>query len=141
MRFSLVSTIAFAAILFAVDAVGGQWWRLRPQPTPTPVRRAAPAPVASPRAKATPEIYVALPNYDEETATRLQIFLDNNDFGPGKIDGKMGEFFRKALVHYKRAHGMAETGAVDSWLFDQVPETFTTFAIPPEALNFAGPTA
>src|ERR1700730_2508614 len=33
---------------------------------------------------------VALPNYDEETATRLQIFLDNSDFGPGKIDGKMG---------------------------------------------------
>jgi len=24
-------------------------------------------------------------------------FLDNNDFGPGKIDGRMGEFFRKAL--------------------------------------------
>src|SRR3989475_8459187 len=89
-----------------------------------------------------PRVYpVALPNYDEETSTKLQIFLDNNDFGPGKIDGRMGEFFRKALVHYKRAHGMAETGAVDSWLFDQVPETFTTFTIPPEALNFVGPTA
>ena len=38
-----------------------------------------------------PKVYpVALPNYDEETATRLQIFLDNSDFGPGKIDGKMG---------------------------------------------------
>ena len=42
----------------------------------------------------------------------------------------MGEFFRKALVHYKRAHGMAETGAVDSWLIDQVPETYTNYAIP-----------
>src|SRR5690242_4881335 len=30
-----------------------------------------------------PRVYpVALPNYDEETATRLQIFLDNSDFGP-----------------------------------------------------------
>src|SRR5262249_33873766 len=49
-----------------------------------------------------PKVYpVALPNYDEETATRLQIFLDNNDFGPGKIDGRMGEFFRKALISYK----------------------------------------
>ena len=37
------------------------------------------------------------PNYDEETATRLQI-LDNSDFGPGKIDGRMGEFSRKALM-------------------------------------------
>src|ERR1700716_3049403 len=89
-----------------------------------------------------PRVYpVALPNYDEETATRLQIFLDNCDFGPGKIDGRMGEFFRKALIHYKRAHGMAETGAVDSWLFAQVPETYTNFTIPPEALNFVGPTA
>src|SRR5437879_7704240 len=89
-----------------------------------------------------PRVYpVALPNYDEETATRLQIFLDNNDFGPGKIDGKMGEFFRKALVHYKRAHGMPETGAVDQWLLEQVPETYTNFTIPPEAEDFVGPTA
>jgi len=90
---------------------------------------------------ATPKVLVALPNYDEETSTKLQIFLDNNYFGPGKIDGKMGEFFRKALVHYKRAHGMAETGAVDSWLLDQVPETYTTYAIPPEAEDFVGPVA
>src|SRR5438067_6376840 len=54
-----------------------------------------------------PRVYpVALPNYDEETATRLQIFLDNSDFGPGKIDGRMGEFFRKALISYKHAHAM-----------------------------------
>ena len=90
---------------------------------------------------ATPKVLVALPNYDEETSVKLQIFLDNNYFGPGKIDGKMGEFFRKALVHYKRAHGMAETGAVDSWLLDQVPETYTTYAIPPEAEDFVGPVA
>ncbi|HKS31830.1 MAG TPA: hypothetical protein VJR28_05430, partial [Chthoniobacterales bacterium] len=56
-----------------------------------------PTPVSTP----PPRVYpVALPNYDEETATRLQIFLDNNDFGPGKIDGRMGEFFRKALISY-----------------------------------------
>src|SRR5437660_12824304 len=77
-----------------------------------------------------PRVYpVALPNYDEETSTRLQIFLDNNDFGPGKIDGKMGEFFRKALISYKQAHGMRETGFVDQWLLDQVPVTYTTYTI------------
>ena len=64
-----------------------------------------------------PRVYpVALPNYDEETATRLQIFLDNSDFGPGKIDGKMGEFFRKALISYKHAQAMPKTGAVDQVL-------------------------
>jgi lipoprotein-anchoring transpeptidase ErfK/SrfK len=84
---------------------------------------------------------VALPNYDEETSTRLQIFLDNNDFGPGKIDGEMGEFFRKALIAYKRAHAMEETGAVDSWLLDQVPETYTNYTITAEDLKFVGATA
>src|SRR5881392_1494015 len=86
-----------------------------------------------------PRIYpVALPNYDEETATRLQIFLDNSDFGPGKIDGKMGEFFRKALISYKHAHLMPKTGAVDSWLLEQVPVTFTNYTIKGDDLAFVG---
>src|SRR5437763_918481 len=86
-----------------------------------------------------PRIYpVALPNYDEETATRLQIFLDSSDFGPGKIDGKMGEFFRKALISYKHALAMPKTGAVDSWLLDQVPVTYTTYTIREEDLKSIG---
>ncbi|PYI59047.1 MAG: murein L,D-transpeptidase [Verrucomicrobia bacterium] len=86
-----------------------------------------------------PRIYpVALPNYDEETATRLQIFLDNSDFGPGKIDGKMGEFFRKALISYKHAHAMPKTGAVDQWMLDQVPNTYTSYTIRDEDLKHIG---
>ncbi|PYJ27785.1 MAG: hypothetical protein DME90_09360, partial [Verrucomicrobia bacterium] len=86
-----------------------------------------------------PRVYpVALPNYDEETATRLQIFLDNSDFGPGKIDGKMGEFFRKALISYKHAHAMPKTGAVDQWMLDQVPITYTTYTIKDEDLKQVG---
>ena len=86
-----------------------------------------------------PRVYpVALPNYDEETATRLQIFLDNSDFGPGKIDGKMGEFFRKALISYKHAHAMPKTGAVDQWMLDQVPVTYTTYTIREEDAKLVG---
>src|SRR5438093_5409582 len=86
-----------------------------------------------------PRVYpVALPNYDEETATRLQIFLDNSDFGPGKIDGKMGEFFRKALISYKHARAMPKTGAVDQWLLDQVPVTYATYTIREEDLKLVG---
>jgi len=81
---------------------------------------------------------VALPNYDEQTATQLQIFLDNADFGPGKIDGKMGEFFRKALISYKHAHAMPKTGAVDQWLLDQVPIVYTTYTIKGDDLAFVG---
>src|SRR5207253_412342 len=96
---------------------------------------------ASAQEKTTPppKVYpVALPNYDEETATRLQIFLDNNYFGPGKIDGKMGEFFRKAIISYKHAYAMPKTGAVDQWMLDQVPETYTTYTIKEEDLKFVG---
>src|SRR5512132_2538430 len=83
-----------------------------------------------------PRVYpVALQNYDEETATRLQIFLDNSDFGPGKIDGRMGEFFRKALISYKHAHAMPKTGAVDQWMLDQVPVTYATYTIRDEDLK------
>src|SRR5712672_3951734 len=81
--------------------------------------RAQETPAATPPPKVYP---VALPNYDEETATRLQIFLDNNNFGPGKIDGKMGEFFRKALISFKHAHAQRETGVVDQSMLDQVPQ-------------------
>jgi len=95
-------------------------------------------PPGEPTAKPTPQIVVALPNYDEETATKLQIFLDNSDFGPGKIDGKMGEFFRKALVSYKHAQKMRETGVVDQWLLDQVPVTFTTYTIKGDDLAYVG---
>src|ERR1043166_6052422 len=96
-------------------------------------------PPPTPASTPPPRVYpVALPNYDEETATRLQIFLDNNDFGPGKIDGKMGEFFRKALISYKHANAMPKTGAVDQWMLDQVPVTYTTYTIREEDLKQIG---
>src|ERR1043165_7910318 len=87
------------------------------KPAPKPSPKSSPKPKAS----APGSIPVALPNYDEETSVKLQIFLDNNDFGPGKIDGRMGEFFRKALISYKHAQAMPKTGAVDQWMLDQVP--------------------
>jgi len=43
-----------------------------------------------------------------EDNTRLQIFLDNANFGPGKIDGRQGEFTRKAVALYKQAQGLTD---------------------------------
>ena len=37
--------------------------------------------------------------------TRLEIFLDSRSFGPGKIDGKAGEFVELALSRYQMAQG------------------------------------
>ncbi|MFN2475725.1 MAG: L,D-transpeptidase family protein [Chthoniobacterales bacterium] len=111
-----------------------------PKSAASPAAKKAGAPVPA-RAMAEPTPMIALPNYDEEKSTRLQIFLDNHNFGPGKIDGQMGEFFRKALVSYKKANGMPVTGAVDQTFLDEVPQAFTTWTIPPEAENFVGPTS
>ncbi|HEX8311350.1 MAG TPA: YhjD/YihY/BrkB family envelope integrity protein [Chthoniobacteraceae bacterium] len=44
-----------------------------------------------------------------EDATRLQIFLDRANFGPGKIDGRGGEFTQKALARYRQSQGGGET--------------------------------
>ena len=53
----------------------------------------------------TPTPPKAPPALSVEDATRLQVFLDRENFGPGKLDGKTGEFTRKALVRYGRARG------------------------------------
>jgi lipoprotein-anchoring transpeptidase ErfK/SrfK len=127
MKWLLTTLIIFSIATFAFA-------EKKSTPATPQVRKALPVSEPVP----VPKIPVALPNYDEETSTRLQIFLDNNYFGPGKIDGQMGEFFRKALLHYKHLHGMPETGAVDSWLFDQVPETYTTYTIKLDNLKFIG---
>ncbi|RYD25881.1 MAG: hypothetical protein EOP87_23660, partial [Verrucomicrobiaceae bacterium] len=49
---------------------------------------------------------------DEETL-RLQIFLDSKDFGPGVVDGRTGEFTKKALVLYRDANGLSPDAPVD----------------------------
>ena len=49
-----------------------------------------------------------------EEATRLQVFLDNSNFRPGRIDGRYGEFTRKAVMFFKRSKGQPDSGTQDS---------------------------
>ncbi len=46
---------------------------------------------------------------DPTTILSLQIFLDNHDFGPGQIDGKLGSFTRKALQFYNTQQGLPKS--------------------------------
>ena len=112
MKPAIVICLALAALASRADA--GWFSRRTPTPTPTPIpiRKALPPPTPTPEPTPvpTPRELVALPIYDEDTSVRLQIFLDEHEFGPGKIDGKMGEFFGKALVAYKKANGLPPTG-------------------------------
>jgi lipoprotein-anchoring transpeptidase ErfK/SrfK len=81
-----------------------------------------------------------------EEATRLQVFLDNSNFGPGKIDGKDGEFTRKALALFKRSQGQADSTAraaktpIDTTGLDlaSVDPVFTTYVVAKEDVESAG---
>ncbi len=74
-----------------------------------------------------------------EDILRLQIFLDTQLFGPGKVDGRPGEFTTKALKHYQHAQGLPETElAVHTLDLGSVPEVYTTYTIRPEDLKFVG---
>jgi lipoprotein-anchoring transpeptidase ErfK/SrfK len=43
---------------------------------------------------------------DVESVLRLQAYLDRQGFGPGKVDGKLGEFTRKAVDCYNTTIGL-----------------------------------
>ncbi|MBA3830806.1 MAG: hypothetical protein H0X34_02710, partial [Chthoniobacterales bacterium] len=78
--FALLALLAFAS---PADAQG--WFRRRPPtpvPTPIPFLIPRPAPTPVPTPALPPRELVALPVYDEQTSVRLQIFLDNKQFGP-----------------------------------------------------------
>ncbi len=56
---------------------------------------------------------------DFDRLTQLQIFLDDANFGPGKIDGRWGEFTRKSLARYLRANDQTIPEFTD-----EIPATF-----------------
>ena len=76
-----------------------------------------------------------------EIITRLQIFLDEQNFGPGIIDGRPGEFTLKALGRYQQAHGLPvakkldETGQLP---LDSIYPIYTTYTIQPDDLKRIG---
>lgn len=59
--------------------------------------------------KRTPKAptFVGEPGADFETHLRIQIYLDRKGFGPGKLDGAIGTFTRRAVDFYNGSHGHA----------------------------------
>jgi lipoprotein-anchoring transpeptidase ErfK/SrfK len=87
-----------------------------------------------------PPIAKAVPVSTRDVTTQLQIFLDQHLFGPGKIDGRPGEFLGKALVRYQRAHKLPETGVLDANIpIDSVYPVYTFYTFKDEDLKFVGP--
>lgn len=83
----------------------------------------------------------ALPKAPEpiEPILRLQIFLDTQLFGPGKVDGRPGEFTNKALMRYQIAQGLQPTTVEQNTLnLSSVAELYTTYTIRPDDLKYVG---
>jgi len=93
-------------------------------------------PSAQPAPEAVPgEVARAEPVGEREVTARLQIFLDQQQFGPGKIDGRPGEFTAKALARYQLAHGLPVTGNLEDAAglpLDSVYPVYTFYTITPE---------
>jgi lipoprotein-anchoring transpeptidase ErfK/SrfK len=94
---------------------------------------------APPQAPAEPQIMRAEPVRERELITRLQIYLDQRNFGPGKIDGRWGEFTGKALNRSQKASGMVVDGKWES-LPDllQISPIYTTYVLRPQDFRQLG---
>lgn len=74
-----------------------------------------------------------------EDTVRLQIFLDEQNFGPGKIDGQYGGFTAKSWHNYQQAEGIAEVSdKFDAKTFTSISPVFTTYTVAADDLNAIG---
>jgi lipoprotein-anchoring transpeptidase ErfK/SrfK len=104
----------------------------------------APAPVGKQNGGPSPSTMigpVGTPVPDQDTVTRLQIFLDEHSFGPGKIDGHWGEFIGKALQRYQTAHDQQSSGQIDPALQQELAKispVYTTYTLTDGDLHWVG---
>lgn len=67
-----------------------------------------------------------------DNAVRLQIFLDEANFGPGVIDGKIGQFSKLAVRSWNELHGhpLDSWTAVNTAARKAVPNPYATAIVP-----------
>ncbi len=146
----LATFLLFTAGLASAQAQDAPASSPSPVAQPTAPVDASSAPVATPAPEASPtaaaaaspasETPRAQPVDSRELVTRLQIFLDQQNFGPGIIDGRWGEFTGKALVHYARAHNLQVTPDIYNQLpLDTVYPIYVDYTITPEDVKTVGP--
>ena len=137
-------TILIRALYFALPAlaIATSGYAQEP-PTPEPSAPANPAP--SPRATIAPPQRNAGPGgqpvSDEDSTCRLQIFLDEHSFGPGKIDGRWSELIGEALQRFQAAHGQEPSDRIDPAVqqeLQKISPVYTTYTLTDRDLNWVG---
>ena len=69
---------------------------------------------------------------------RLQIFLDEQNFGPGRIDGGYGGFTKKSWLRYQESQGMTPKEEFDAKTFASVDPVYTTYTVTKDDLSALG---
>jgi len=107
-----------------------------------PAEKPAPTPAATEPAKPAggePEVPRAIMVTKREITAQLQIFLDQQLFSPGMIDGKPGKFLTNALKRWQRAHALPETGVIDENVpLDSVYPVYTFHTVAKSDYKFVG---
>ncbi len=86
---------------------------VKPFITPTPEPAENKPAVTSVTPAGEPEVARAILVNKRELTAQLQIFLDQQMFSPGRIDGSPGRFVTNALKRWQRSKNLPETGEVD----------------------------
>jgi len=112
---------------------------------PAPKTEGAPTPAIPPAATPTappggePEVARAILVTKREIVAQLQIFLDQQLFSPGMIDGKPGKFVTNSFKRWQRAHGLPETGVIDENVpLASVYPVYTFHTVAKEDMKFVG---
>ena len=95
--------------------------------------QAVPAPKKDPSAKNDTTFKAS-----QDDTVRLQIFLDEQNFAPGKIDGAYGGFTKKSWLLYQEAQGMKPAEAFDAKTFTSVDPIYTTYTVAKDDLAALG---
>lgn len=73
-----------------------------------------------------------------DDVVRLQIFLDEQNFGPGRIDGGYGGFTKKSWLRYQESQGAAPKEEFDAKKFVSVDPIYTTYIVTKDDLAALG---
>jgi lipoprotein-anchoring transpeptidase ErfK/SrfK len=97
--------------------------------------------VSLPGQPAAEELVAPSPIHEKpvgEDAVRLQIFLDESNFGPGVIDGKPGRFTELAVYSWNEVHGhpTSDWTAVNTAARKAVPNPFAVAIVPEVATKW-----
>jgi lipoprotein-anchoring transpeptidase ErfK/SrfK len=113
-----------------------------PKPAPSPEAKPAGEPKPADAAKPVdgePQAARAILVTKREITAQLQIFLDQQLFSPGMIDGKPGKFLTNAFKRWQSAHGLPETGVIDENVpLDSVYPVYTFHTVAKEDMKFVG---